>query len=223
MGKFLQKNHIVPGVWPVDFNDATPTCDYVSMKNYKHLTIHIMLATAGGTSAVTVSQAKDVAATGAKTLAFIEYLMSGSKWKFTGKSAADFAVGETVTGAGGASGVVYEVGADYLLRYTVKGTAVVHAATLTSGTSGATATANGIGVNEDIMLPLACVNTFTMPAVVNKCYAIEIEASMLDLTNDFDCVAVAIVDPGAAMLGSVVYVLSEPRYAGIPMETAIYD
>ncbi len=47
------------------------TAKYVSMKNYGHLTILIHTgAWAGGTAAVTLSQAKDVSATDAKALAF---------------------------------------------------------------------------------------------------------------------------------------------------------
>ena len=222
MSKLVQRNHIVPAIWPCDLNTADNPGDYVSMKNYKHLTVFIFVKTMGATSAVTLKQAQNVAGTGEKALAFTQYLMTGSKWRFTGLSGA-FQVGETVTGAGGASGVVYEIGADYLLVYTVNATAVVDAETLTGGTSGATATANGVGINEDILLPVTCASTFTIPAVVLRSYVIEVEASTLDLANGFDCVRVQVEDPGTAGLGAAIYVLSEPRYAGIPMETAIYD
>jgi hypothetical protein len=222
--RLVEQQHVVPAVWPVDFNTAANPGDYVSMKNYKHLTVVIMQNTAGGTAAVTMLQASAVAGTGEKALSFSEYFMTGAKWKFTGKSATDFQVGETVTGAGGASGVVSEIGADYLLVYTVNATAVVDGETLTGGTSGATATADGAGVDEDILLKCsASSNTFTIPAVANRMYVIEIDASSLDLDNDFDCVRVNIAQATGAGIGSALYVLSEPRYQGVPMESAIYD
>lgn len=223
MSKLIQRNHIVPAIWPCDLNTADNPGDYVSMKNYKHLTVYIFVKTMGATSAVTMKQATDVAGTGEKALSYTEYWMTGAKWRFTGRSATNFSVGETVTGAGGASGVVSEIGADYLLVYTVNATAVVDGETLTGGTSGATATANGAGINEDILLRTTCSDTFTIPAVVLRSYVIEIEASQLDTSNGFDCVRVQVEDPGTAGLGAAVYVLSEPRYKGVPMETAIYD
>jgi hypothetical protein len=223
MSKFIERNHIVPAVWPVDLNTGDNPGDYVSLKNYKHLTVFIFVKTMGATSAVTMKQAKNVAGTGEKALSFVKYYMTGAKWKYNTLTVAEFAVGETVTGAGGASGVVAEVGADYLLVYTVNATAVVDAEVLTGGTSGAKAVADGAGVNEDILLGLTCASTFTIPAVVLRSYVIEIEASMLDVEAGFDCVRVQVEDPGAAALGAAVYILSEPRYAGIPMETAIYD
>jgi len=221
--RLVQQQHVVPAVWPVDLNTGANAGDYVSMKNYKHLTVIITINTAGGTAVVTMVQAKDVAATGAKALTFAEYWMTGAKWKFTSPSGA-FTVGETVTGAGGASGVVAEVGADYILVYTVNATAVVDGETLTGGTSGITATADGIGINEDILLRLACSSTFTTPAVATRTYVIEIDAQMLDVAGDFDCVRLNIAKMGTGSgIGAAVYILSEPRFAGIPMETAIYD
>jgi len=222
MGKLIQRLHLVPAVWPVDFNTGANPGDYVSMKNYKHLTVVIMENTAGGTAAVTMKQASDVAGTGEKALSFTEYWMTGAKWKFTSLSGA-FSVGETVTGAGGASGVVSEIGADYLLVYTVNATAVVDGETLTGGTSGATATADGAGINEDILLRCTCSDTFTTPAVATRMYVIEIEASQLDVSGGFDCVRVNVAQATVAGIGSVLYILSEPRYAGVPEETAIYD
>ena len=222
MSRLTEKFGIVPAVWPCDLNTADNPGDYVSMKNYKHLTVYIFVKTMGATSAVTMKQAKNVAGSGEKALAFVQYKLTGTKWRFTTLTGA-FQVGETVTGAGGASGVVYEIGADYLLVYTVNATAVVDAETLTGATSLATAVANGVGINEDILLPLTCASTFTIPAVALRSYAIEVEASTLDVANGFDCVRVQVEDPGTAALGAALYILSEPRYAGIPMETAIYD
>lgn len=62
---------IVPAFVPIDTTGAGQDGDWVSLKNYNHLTVIIMKgAWAGGTSAVTLQQATDVAGTGAKALGF---------------------------------------------------------------------------------------------------------------------------------------------------------
>jgi len=219
----VQKQHLVPAVWPVDLNTGANSGDYVSMKNYNHLTIVIMCTTATGTAVVTLKQASAVAGTGEKALAFTKQWQTGAKWKFTAPTGR-FTVGETVTGAAGASGVVAESGADYILVYTVNGTAVVDGETLTGGTSGYTATANGAGTEEDILLEVAVTSdTFTIPAVANRMYVIEVDANTLDMDNEFDCVRLHIAQANAAKIGSALYILSEARYTGEPMPTAIYD
>ena len=56
---------------PVDTTGAAQTGDYYSLKRYNHLTIMIIQgAWAGGTPAVTLLQATDVAGTGEKALSF---------------------------------------------------------------------------------------------------------------------------------------------------------
>jgi len=68
----VEKAKIV-GVHPGSSNmsGTAMTAKYVSMKNYGHLTILIHSgAWAGGTAAVTLLQAQDVSATGAKALGF---------------------------------------------------------------------------------------------------------------------------------------------------------
>lgn len=56
-------------------------------------------------------------------------------------------------------------------------------------------------------------------------YVFEIDGSDLDTANSFDCVKVSVADTGAAgaMLGALLYLLSEPRYAGSTMPSAIAD
>lgn len=72
--RFTQNAKIVPMAVPIDTTGAAVSGDYVSMKGYSHLTIVIMQgAWAGGTPAVTLLQATDVAATGAKALSFTKY------------------------------------------------------------------------------------------------------------------------------------------------------
>lgn len=212
-------------VWPVDFNSGANAGDYVSMKDYPIVGVLISQNTAGGTAAVTLLQAKDVAATGAKTLAFTRYWVSGVKLNYDGSSGS-FTVGETVTGADGGSGVVYYDNGTYLLLYTVNATAFVDNETITGGTSATTASANGIGIDEDIMLPVdltAGVNTFTIPAVAQRKYGIEITADMLDRDNDYDCVRVNIAQATGVGIGSAVYIMPNGKTKGIPMPTAIYD
>jgi hypothetical protein len=175
----------------------------------------------GGTCVVTLSQAKDVAATGAKTLAFTKYYMTGVKLKYTAPT-GKFTVGETVSGAGGGSGVVYKDMGSYLLLYTVNATAFVDGETLTGASSGVTAKADGIGIDEDIMLPCTCSNTFTIPAVSNRKYWIEIDPSSLDVENGFDCVKVHLAQAGASNIGCADYII-EPKHVSLPMLSSIYD
>ncbi len=59
------------GILPKDTTGAAQVGDYISLKNYQHVTIVILQgAWAAGTSAVTLVQATDVAASGEKALAF---------------------------------------------------------------------------------------------------------------------------------------------------------
>lgn len=72
MGKNLVENAAIEiGAVPIDTTGAAVTGDYVSMKGFDHLTIIISQgAWAGGTPAVTLKQASDVAGTGEKALSF---------------------------------------------------------------------------------------------------------------------------------------------------------
>lgn len=56
---------------PKSYSGAAATAKYISLKDYRHLAIVIQTgAWAGGTAAVTLSQATAVAGTGAKALSF---------------------------------------------------------------------------------------------------------------------------------------------------------
>lgn len=71
MPRLVEMMGFEAGILPKDTTGAAQTGDYISMKLYQHLTIVILQgAWAGGTSAVTLVQATDVAATGEKALAF---------------------------------------------------------------------------------------------------------------------------------------------------------
>ena len=211
----------VPAIWPIDLNTGANAGDYISLKNALQVAIDISIGVTTGTAVVTVNQAKNVAASGVKTLAFTKYWMSGTKLKYTAPTGA-FTVGETVTGGGGASGVVYKDTGSALYLYTVNATAFVDTETITGGTSGVTASADGIGIDEDVMLPCTCSSTFTIPAVSNRKYWIEIDPSSLDVANGFDCIMVNIAQANAGCIGGADYII-EPKYIGLPMESAIYN
>src|SRR5688572_29877457 len=69
--RLIESNKIVVGAVPTVPYGAAVTGDYVSLKGYSHLTVVIMKgAWAGGTPAVTLKQATDVAGTGEKALSF---------------------------------------------------------------------------------------------------------------------------------------------------------
>lgn len=133
---------------PIDTTGAAVTGDYFSLKNFNHLTLIISQgAWAGGTPAVTLKQATDVAGTSEKALSFTK------RWT----------------------------------KVALTGT------TFTETT-----------VSSD---------TFNLPATANTINVLEIDASMLDVDNGFDCVRLNIASPGAnADLICVVAILSQPRY-----------
>lgn len=62
---------VVNGLVPQDVNGAGAVSGtYVSMKGWDHLTVILHLGAVGAASAVTLTQAQDVSATGAKALSF---------------------------------------------------------------------------------------------------------------------------------------------------------
>ena len=70
---------------PIDTTGAAVTGDYYCLKNYNHITFIIAQgAWAGGTPAVTLKQATDVAATGEKALGFTKrwskVALTGTTW-----------------------------------------------------------------------------------------------------------------------------------------------
>lgn len=70
----VEKFKLLRGAEPKNYTGAAMADAYVSMKNYGTLTIKISTgAWAGGTAAVTLTQAQAVAGTGAKALSFTDY------------------------------------------------------------------------------------------------------------------------------------------------------
>lgn len=69
--RLVDNAKIVWGAAPKNYSSTAMTEKYVSLKNYNHCTIIIKTgAWAAGTAAVTINQATDVSATGAKALGF---------------------------------------------------------------------------------------------------------------------------------------------------------
>ena len=215
------KATVVPAIWPIDGAGAY-SGDICSLKMYNHCDVVVHVGAApGGTSVMTFDKSAAVAAA-TVTLAFTRILRSGFVVDYTAGSAA-FTVGETVTGGtSGGTGVVVEDTGSSLYMHTTNGTAFAAAETLTGGTSASTATSTSATKNEDILLPQTVASTFTIPAVANQTYVVPFDAA--DLGDGYTCLQVEL---GAASAGTIplsaAYVLSEPRQAGEPMPTAIYD
>lgn len=52
-------------------------------------------------------------------------------------------------------------------------------------------------------------------------YAIDFQGEDLDVDNGFDCIQVQLSQPGATKIGGAFYILSEPKYAGDQLPSAI--
>lgn len=157
----VDRMKFVTGCAPAALTSTAGDGDYVSMKNYSHLTILIAVlngnTVTGG--AVTLLQAKTVAAGSAKALSF------SKMW-----ANIDCAAGDTLTE-----------------------TAVV-SDTFTTDTTNA----------KQLM------------------YIIEVEATDLDVNNDFDCVRIDVASMANAV-GSVTYILHGARYQSPLAISAITD
>ena len=159
--RLVENFNIVAGIIPVDLQTAANNGDYISMKNYGHVTIVLFtgIGTAGDDPVITLDQATDVSGTGAKTLNIDEiYHKTGA----TALSAVGTFTRVTQTAQDG-----YD----------------------TAAIDGAE--------NEQILV-------------------IEIDKDDLDSDNNFDCLRAVVADVGGnAQLGSLLYILSDPRYEGI--------
>ena len=72
MQELIKNVHIVQGLQPVAVSSVTP--DYISMRNYGHLTIVLMIAISSGTDtgAFAIKQATAVAGTSAKAIGNVD-------------------------------------------------------------------------------------------------------------------------------------------------------
>jgi len=212
---------VVPLTFPTVDQTGTISSDIFSMKNYRHAEIVIQVGPIGKAAAVTLNKSAAVAAA-TVALAFSRYLSTGFVLEYDGASVdTPAAAGETVTGAGGGIGYVYQDFGGKLVCYAYNGTTYVDNEVLTFS-GGKTAVANGIQKNEDIMVPrTASSNTFNLAAVASKQYVIPIDAD--DLLDGYDCAQVEIADCDTATHVAIFAILSEPRYMAEIPETAIYD
>lgn len=211
---------IVPLLW-ADSQDGALASDIISLKNYKHADIYIMVgAVIGKAGAVTLEKGASVSAA-ATALAFTRYASTGFILEYDGASVDTPAeAGETVTGNGGGVGYVYKDLGGKLICYAHNGTTFVDNEVLTFS-GGKTAVANGIQKNEDILVPrTASSNTFNVAAVGNKIYHIPVSSDMLG--DGYDCLELNVADLNTTELAAWA-VLSKPRYMGEIPETAIYD
>ena len=90
MGLLVENAKIIGAADPKDYTGVAMTAKYISLKNYNHLTIVIHSgAWAAGTAAVSLLQASDVSATGAKALGF--------SYQWTGTAASGLLTKTAVT------------------------------------------------------------------------------------------------------------------------------
>jgi len=214
---------VVPGWSPVDKNGGGNS-DIISLKNYHQAEAYIITGAAvTQTAAVTMQQGVDVA-TVATALPFTRYYETGLMLKYDGASTGvAAAAGETATGAGAGVCTVLEDLGGILIGYNWNSTAFVDNEVLTFS-GGKTAVVDGLLYNEDVLIPrVATANTFNITQVldVNKIFMIPINSSMLN--DNMDCIELVIADPLTPSLMVCFYILSQPRFAGLPMQTAIYD
>lgn len=68
-------------------------------------------------------------------------------------------------------------------------------------------------------------NSITTSALAAwETYIIEVDQQTLDINNDYDCVNVRVTDPGAVSTPmTIVTILTEPKYSGVTMPSAIID
>lgn len=217
----INNNHVVLPISWTNSQDGALVGDIISMKDYRQLDFYIMIGdTIGQAGAVTLQKGTSVSSA-ATAMSFTRYFSTGFVLKYDGASTdTPAAAGETVTGAGGGIGYVYKDLGDRVICYAFNGTTYVDNETLTFS-GGKTATADGIQINEDIMVPrTATSNTFNIAAVAYKMYCIPVTADMLG--DGYDCVELNIADLNTTDLVAFA-VASGARYMGETPETAIYD
>jgi hypothetical protein len=73
MSRLIDNKKIVIGMHAHDITGSAHVCDYVSMKNYNHLTVVITCGAWAATSAVTLTQSTSVAAGSEKALTFTQH------------------------------------------------------------------------------------------------------------------------------------------------------
>lgn len=152
---------IVQAITPVDLQGAANNGDFVSLKNYGHVSIiiHHSIGTDNDDIIISLRQAKTVADGAGKVLNISE--------------------------------IFHKIG----------GTTLAAVGTFTRATQTAAATFDTDALDE---------------AQNEAIYIVEVSKDDLDTDNDYDCVRIEVADVGGnAMLGSALYILSEPRFEAI--------
>ena len=224
MEGYMNKYHVVTLEVPVD-HAGVLTSNIISLKNYQMAELYIMTAAAmTKTAAVTLHQGVSVASC-ATALAFTRYYEQGCMLDYDTITVSQLpaAAGETATGASTAVGTVSQDLDGTLILYNRNAVAFVDNEVLTFS-GGKIAAVKGTLYNEDILVPrTATANTFNITQVldVNKIFMIPVKASML--AAGMDCIELNGTDCDSPTLLACFAILSEPRYKGMPMRTAIYD
>lgn len=220
----LNNKYVVVPLWfPIDKNGGGVS-DIISIARYDHAELYIMTGAAvTQTATVTVLQGVSVT-TCATALNFSLYYQTGFVLKYDGANRSDgSAAGVTVAGAGGGSGLIYEDLGDRVVCYDYNQTTYVDNEVLTFS-DGKTAVADGIQINEDIMIPrTTATNNFAITAVtdIHTTYCIPINGAMLVDGND--CIALSITDPLTPSLMVAYAILSNSRFGQTPGTTALYN
>ncbi len=199
--------------------------DIWSMKNYNVAEIYIMTGAALATGQITMEQGANVT-TVATALEFDRYYESGCRLKYDGASSGvPAAAGEIATGATNtALGTVYQDLNGELILYNRTNNLVYVDNEVLTFSGGKTAVVDGTFYDEDIMIPrVVTADTFELTTAIdiNKVYMIPIHSSML--SDGMDCIEAVFTTFAGASIMTCFAILSEPRYAGTPMPTALYD
>ncbi|MFA6100439.1 MAG: hypothetical protein WC750_06260 [Patescibacteria group bacterium] len=213
--------HTVPLLW-ADSQDGPLVADVLSFKNYRQGDIYVMVgATVGQAGAITLHKGTSVGGSPATAFAFTRYLETGFVLKYDGPSTdTPAAAGETISGAGGGAATIYKDTGTELICYGYNGTTFVDNETVTCS-GGKTVVADGIQVNEDILVPrTAASNTFNINAVGSKIYMIPVSAE--DLGDGYDCLELNVADLNTTDLAAWAVMSGYRGMKEIP-ETAIYD
>lgn len=202
----MQLNHVL-AIGPEDLTTGANTGLYVSMKDCDFCLVLCSTGDiAGNAAAITLTQAQDLAGTGAKALAYTKYYAPGQKLVI-GTIVGTFVAAETVTG-GSNTAYVIKASSDHIIVSLLTGTTTwTNGGTLTGGTSGATAVITGTGQDEDILVEKTAASTFNSLAIVFKSWMIPVDSSMLDVTNGFDCFKVNWAQAGGSTLGCSHYLM----------------
>ena len=227
-GERLGYMTVVPSVQPVT-SGVVHAGTWISMKNYERVTCVMQIgATAGDTQTLRLRQATTLAGAGAAALNFEAVYRTGARLYFDPATrVGDYVVGEVVTGAGAGASTIAAIYNDHLLVYAWNNTVYVANEVIT-GAGGATANlvAANFFMDQDTMVRVelpAAIDTVEAPADINKQYAVDIKTSDLNVNGGYDCIQADISAVGGAgnTDKSVFYILSQPRYAGMPQQTVL--